>query len=52
MRAREGEQAHLQQLLKKRNEVRPFVHIVERGETFFHLLRVLLEFWIVPIDRG
>ena len=35
---------HTEQLLQKRDEIRPFVHALERGESLLHLLRVFLIF--------
>ena len=37
---------YFQQLLQERDEVCPFLHIIEGVETFVYLLRVLLELWI------
>ena len=37
---------YFQQLLQERDEVCPFLHIIEGVEAFVHLLRVLLELWI------
>ena len=39
-------QAHLEQLLQKRNTIRPFMHVVKRVEALLHLLRILLVLWI------
>lgn len=37
---------HLQQLLQKRNAIRPFVYVVKRVEALFDLLRVLFVLWV------
>ena len=37
---------YLEQYLQERDEVCPFLHIIEGVEAFVHLLRVFLELWI------
>ena len=44
--------AHLQQLLQERDEVRPFVNVVKRTQALLHLLCVLLVLRIRRIARG
>ena len=44
--------AHLQQLLQERDEVRPFVNVVKRTQALLHLLGVLLVLRIRGIPRG
>ena len=43
---------YFQQLLQERDEVCPFLYIIEGVEAFVHLLRVLLELWIGCVSRG
>ena len=44
--------AHLQQLLQERDEVRPLLHVIERSEALLDLLCVLLVLRIRGIPRG